>query len=120
MNERRTPLEKEEPKHKKRSKKRGQPRADHKHEYKTVLLYLWSDPSWISGERTAYEVPKKVCMICGRVGDTDMNQYELVNAEEPIPYHTKKRVIKNPESLEIWDCDFFGKFAKKRVATDGK
>lgn len=31
------PLIDDIPKHKKKSKKKGQPRADHKHEYKTVL-----------------------------------------------------------------------------------
>lgn len=118
MNERRTPLEMEEPKHKKRSKRRGQPRADHKHEYKTVLLYLWSDHPWNYGERTAYEIPKKVCTICGRVGDTDMSQYEYVDMEDPMPYPIKKRIIKNPERLEKWDCEFFGKFAKKRGCYD--
>ena len=118
MNERRTPLEKEEPKHKKRSKKRGQPRADHKHEYKTVLLCRWSDHPFHQGERTAYKAPSKVCTICGRIGDIDMSQYEMVQLECSSPYIIHQRVIKDEENLEKWDCDFFDKFARKRMNED--
>lgn len=114
MNDKRMPLVMEEPKHKKRSKKRGQPRADHKHEYKTVLLYEWFDHPWRQGERNAYELPKKVCTICGRIGDTDMSQYDLVDVDEPLPYPMKKRVVRDADKLEKWDCDFCGKFAKRR------
>ena len=38
MDDKRIPLVKEEPKHKKKSKAKGLARADHKHEYEPVLL----------------------------------------------------------------------------------
>ncbi len=104
----------EVPKHKKKSKKKGQPRADHKHEYKTVLLLNEYVNRYWPDKTTLYELPKKVCTICGRVGDTDMSMYDLVEIEDPLPYKIHKRVIRDKESLEKWYVDdYFDKFAKK-------
>jgi hypothetical protein len=115
MNERRFPLEKEEPKHRKKSKKKGQPRADHKHEYETVLLHR-NFGSLFDSKTKSYNVSAtKVCVICGRVGYRDESRYELVDAENPVPpYHVKDKVIKDKDSLEKWYCDdWFDKFAKR-------
>ena len=114
MIDREKPIVDEIPKYKKKSKKKGQPRADHKHEYKTVLLLNEYVNRYLPDKTTLYELPKKVCMICGRVGDTDMSMYDLVEIEDPLPYKIYKRVIRDKESLEKWYVDdYFDKFAKK-------
>ena len=114
MNEKRMPLEREEPKHKKKSQKKGQPRADHKHEYKTVLLYSYFDNLFKPGERNEYKRPAKVCAICGRVWGTDLSQYDLEEMQD-MPYRIHKRVIRDEELLEKWYVDdYFDKFAKMR------
>ena len=114
MDEKRNPVENEVPKHKKKSKKKGQPRADHKHEYKTVLVLHKYTSQLFPDQTTLYEIPKKVCMICGRIGDTDMSMYDLVEMEKPLPYKIYERVIRDKDSLEKWCVDdFLDKFAKK-------
>lgn len=114
MDEKRKPFETEVPKHKKKSKKKGQPRADHKHEYKTVLLLNEYINNYFPDKPTIYELPKKVCIICGRIGDTDTSMFDLVEIEDPLPYKIHKRVIRDKDSLEKWYVDdYFGKFAKK-------
>jgi hypothetical protein len=61
-----------------------------------------------------YELPKKVCMICGRIGDTDTSMFNYVEVEDSLPYKIHKRVIRDKDSLEKWYVDdYFGKFAKK-------
>ena len=103
------------PKHRKKSRKKGLPRADHKHEYETVLLSKYYD--YGTGRRSESVSPTKVCRICGRVGDVDFKQYELVDIEnQTYPFPMKERRIRNRESLEKWHCDFFDKFAKKTEA----
>lgn len=114
MNDKRTPFEVEVPKHKKKSKKKGLPRADHKHEYKSVLLHYYFDNPFKAGEKKEFKQPKKVCSICGRIGDTDMSRYEYLEVKN-MPYRTHERVIIDEDSLEKWYVDdFFDKFAHKR------
>ena len=114
MIERRVPLEAEEPRHRKKSKKRGQPRADHKHEYKTVLLLNEYENRYFPDKTTLYERPTKVCTICGRVGDTDMSFYDRIEVQDFLPVKVYERVIRDKESLEKWYVDdYFDKFAKK-------
>lgn len=113
MNEKRIPFENDVPKHKKKSKKRGQPRADHKHEYKTVLLHSYFDSVYNPGEKIESKRPTKVCMICGRVGDVDFTRFTYEEIPN-MPYRIDRRVIRNEESLEKWYLnDFFDKFAHK-------
>ena len=113
MNEKREPFENEVPKHKKKSKKKGQPRADHKHEYKTVLLIReWENP-YKPGEKHEVKHPTKVCTICGRVGDVDLSMYEKVEIPN-MPFRLCEKNIKNETCLERWHVDsYFDKFAKK-------
>lgn len=114
MNEKRIPFETDEPKHRKKSKNKGQPRADHKHEYKTVLLHRYFDNPFKTGEKDEHKLPVKVCMICGRVGNVDMSRYELVEISD-MPYRIHKREIRDEESLEKWYVDdYFDKFAHKQ------
>ena len=113
MIEKRVPLESEEPRHRKKSKKRGQPRADHKHEYKTVLLLNEYVNQYFPDKTTLTKRPTKVCVICGRVGDIDYEMYELVEMHG-MPYRIHERKIRDEESLEKWYVDdYFDKFAKK-------
>ena len=110
MNNKRLPFEAEEPKHKKKSKKKGQPRADHKHQYKTVLLINEYENCYHPGETSTIKRPTRVCEICGRVGETDMSRYEYVEIPD-MPYRTHKRVIIDEDSLEKWYVDdYFDKF----------
>ena len=112
MNEKRTPIENDEPRHKKKSKKKGLPRADHKHEYKTVLLVNECVNRYFP-DKTIYKRPTKVCMVCGRVGEVDFSQYDLREIPN-MPYIIRERVIRDEDSLEKWYVDdYFDKFAKK-------
>lgn len=115
MNERRTPLTNEEPKHRKKSKKSGLPRADHKHEYKTVLLHR--NLSFLTKpNKTGYALSAtKVCSICGRIGYVDYDQYELVKVEHPVLTNLHEKKIKHPENLDKWYCDeYLDKFAYRK------
>lgn len=103
------------PKHKKKSKAKGQPRANHKHEYKTVLLHSFV-PLRRAGtiEEVERLTASRVCRICGRLNGIDPEQYEQKEVTPPSPYfsHFTESCIKNPESLEDWYCDgFLAKFA---------
>lgn len=115
MDEKRIPLQNEEMKYKKKSKGGGRKRADHKHEYKTVLLLHYYD-SPITGKRHEYPSATKVCTVCGRVGYVDESQYELVRCGGTVskPYFDRK--IRNPETLEKWVCeDLFSKRATRAL-----
>lgn len=113
MDVKRQPIENDEPRHRKKSKKKGRTRADHKHEYKTVLLLNEYENRYFPGEPTLYKRPTKVCMICGRVGDTDISWYDHEEIPD-MPYKIEKRVIRDEDSLEKWYVDdYFDKFAKK-------
>ncbi len=103
MDEKRRPFESEVPKYKKKSKKKGQPRANHKHEYKEVVLHSWWDNPFKQGVRNESTEICKVCTICGRIGDyvtgfllgVDSSKYDMT-------------------SMEHWMVDdYFDKFAKK-------
>lgn len=71
------------PKYKKKSKKKGQPRADHKHEYQTVVLHSYFDNPFEQGVKNEHQFICKVCSICGRVGEyVDSLKYAGVNGKE--------------------------------------
>lgn len=115
MHEKRMPFIVEEPKYRKKSKKKGLPRADHKHEYKTVLLHR--NLSFLTKlNKTGYALfPNKVCVVCGRIGDIDYNQYEMVKVEHPILKSLQEKKIRNPETLEKWYCnEYLDKFAYRK------
>lgn len=114
MNEIRFPLEKEEPKHRKKSKKKGQPRANHKHKYETVLLHI-SLGGLFNEKNSKYIIaPTKVCVICGRIGHLEEARYEQIFANDHNKVWRKDRIITNEPDLEKWYCDsLFDKFAKK-------
>lgn len=108
------PIEDEVPKYRKKSQKKGKPRADHKHEYKTVLLHRNFASLFDDNHKSFSTTATKVCAICGRIGYVDHDQYELVEISN-MPYRIHEKVIKNKESLEKWYCDdYFDKFAHKK------
>ena len=113
MKEKRIPLEEDVPKHKKKSKKSGLPRADHKHEYKTVLLIReWVNPYNTSNKSTV-KTPTRVCMVCGRIGHIDHSMYDQVEISNVL-YRISEYTIKDENTLEKWYVDdYFDKFAKK-------
>lgn len=117
MDARRQSIENDEPRHKKKSKKKGRPRADHKHEYKTVLLLNEYENRYFPGKPMLYKRPTKVCMICGRIGDIDLSQYEVTDLPD-IKYRIREYTIRDEDSLEKWYVDdYFDKFAKKMEDT---
>ena len=117
MNEKREPFEDDVPKCRKKSKKKGQPRADHKHEYKTVLLLNEYVNRYFPGKPALSKQPTKICMVCGRVGDIDYDRYEMVEVHGML-CRAHECEIKDEESLEKWYVDdYFDKFAKKMEET---
>lgn len=118
MDAKRRPIENDEPRHRKKSKKKGRPRADHKHEYKTVLLCRYFDHPFKPGERVLYEDATKVCAICGRVGEIDRDQYELVYAEKNGCRLFGMERLRDKGTLEKWYIEnYLDKFAKKMEET---
>lgn len=105
MDAKRQPIENDEPRHRKKSKKKWKPRADHKHEYKTVLLYSYMDNPFKQGEKSEYKHATKVCAKCGRV---DTSSWRSIFEEVVGKRNT------DVENLEKWYLeDYFDKFAKK-------
>lgn len=114
MSKNQIPIEAEVPKYRKKSKRKGQPRADHKHEYKTVLLHRNFASLFDDRHKSFSTTPTQVCTICGRIGYVDHDQYELVEIPN-MPYRIHEKAIRNKESLEEWCCDdFLDKFAYKK------
>lgn len=63
----------EVPKHKKRSKKKGRKRSNHKHKYDTCILHIRSTDSYYLCD---------YCTICGRIND-----YYFDTEPAKPPYH---------------------------------
>ena len=111
MNEKRELLFDEEPKHKKKSKSKGQPRANHKHVYETVLLsvpYRFN----LGSERTVIHLqPTDVCTICGRIAGTNWDpSYYLDNSV--FEALAEDRLTDKSLNLPKWQVeDFMDKFA---------
>lgn len=109
MNEKRIPLENDEPKHKKKAQKKSVARSDHKHIYKTVLLHRLYDDPFHAGSKRDHQSAAKVCEICGRVGDRDEDAYEKIRGKIGFSFE-----IKDPDSLEQWYVEnYCEKFAHK-------
>ena len=82
MDERRTPILNEEPKHKKKSTTKGLPRANHKHTYETVLLERKFQHNNCNGQTmlTKTFTPTKVCTQCGRIDRIDRDPSYYCNS----------------------------------------
>lgn len=119
MDEKRIPLLTEEPKYIKKSKHKGQPRSKHKHEYNTVLLHSYYEHPFDKSKTIERVHATKVCTICGRIDEVDLNQYEKIEVPD-LPYKVYEDKIKNPETLENWYRDgYLAKFACKKDEVSG-
>lgn len=119
MNEKRTPLLDEEPKYKKKSTAKGQPRSKHKHIYETVLLtkdYHTTNYKTGKPETTQTTLPTKVCIICGRIDEVDRDQSLYIKkAVLGLPFIADEKVLSEKAlNLPKWYAkDFWDKFAIK-------
>jgi hypothetical protein len=107
-------IDNEVPAYKKKAKKKGLPRADHKHTYETVLLI--HRYSFNIGELRTIERknPTKVCTICGRIDDVDHDEslYD-VHQDTNIKWAFVKDLSEKALALPKWYVDGFDKFATK-------
>jgi len=119
MNEKRILLSDEAPKYKKKSNAKGLPRSKHKHIYETVLLHRkWNGTDFKTGKPKIeiIPIPTKVCTVCGRVSETDMDsKYYIQEKVDGLPFlYNEKRLSKQVEKLEKWYTeDYFDKFATR-------
>ena len=103
----------EVPAHKKKSKKKGLPRADHKHIYETVLLTRHYHSHYRDSE---YIIPTKVCTICGRIGKTDEDETLWENSPDTSIAKWVmwgKELSEKALSLPKWQADCWDKFATR-------
>ena len=115
MSNKRDLIDDEIPAYRKKSKKKGQPRADHKHTYETVLLTRYYHSNFGEHRTSEYKQPTKVCTICGRIGgvDYDASLYD-VHPDTNIKWAFAKDLSEKALNLPKWYVDdYFGKFATK-------
>ncbi len=107
------------PVHKKKSKKKGLHRADHKHTYETVLLTRYYHFNLGEPHTSESKQPTKVCTICGRIDyvDYDESLYD-VHQDTDIKWLFVKALSEKALSLPKWYVDGFGKFATKEDRED--
>ena len=107
-------IDDEIPTYKKKSKKKGQPRADHKHTYETVLLTSYFHFNFGEYRTSERKCPTKVCTICGRIDDVDYDDslYE-VRPDDTIKRVYVRDLSDKALSLPKWHADAFDKFATK-------
>jgi hypothetical protein len=104
------------PAYRKKSKKKGQPRADHKHTYETVLLTRYYHVKF-DGSVSEQKYPTKVCTICGRIAEIDKDESLYEIHPDPDVKHWmvwRKDLSEKALSLPKWYAnDYFDKFATK-------
>lgn len=103
----------DEAKHKKKSKAKGEPRADHKHEYIMARVFT---PYYneFTKKTVMLESITKICHICGRVHYAkSTDEYYDAIYEQRGKYRMGKKVLnKKGEALpEYYKHDFFDKTA---------
>lgn len=110
-----------EVKYHKKSKAKGQPRADHKHLYETVLLtkkYHGTDFKTGRERITETQLPMRVCNICGRINNVDRDpKYYVRKPIYDLPFKVcEEELSEEALNLPRWLAeDFWDKFAKKIV-----
>lgn len=114
MNDKINLIDDEIPAYKKRSKKKGQPRADHKHIYETVLLIRYYHFNFGEPRTSESKQPTKVCAICGRIDDVDYDAslYD-VHPDTNLKWAFGKDLSAKALNLPKWYADGFDKFATK-------
>lgn len=107
-------IDDEIPAHKKKSKKKGQPRSKHKHTYETVLLTRYYHFNLGEPRISESKQPTKVCTICGRIDgvDYDTSLYD-VHSDTKIKWAFAKDLSEKALNLPKWRADSFDKFAVK-------
>ena len=107
-------IDDEIPTYRKKSKKKGQPRANHKHTYETVLLTRYYHFNFEEPKTSESKLPTKVCTICGRIDyvDYDASLYNVHPATN-ITWALVKDLSEKALSLPKWHADSFDKFATK-------
>jgi hypothetical protein len=107
-------IDDEIPAYRKKSKKRGQPRADHKHMYETVLLTCYYHFNFGEPRTSESRRPTKVCTICGRIADVDYDAslYD-VHPDTNIKWAFTKELSEKALNLPKWHANAFDKFATK-------
>ena len=116
MNDKVDLVENEIPAHKKKSKKKGQPRADHKHTYETVLLTRYYRFNFGEPRVSENKQPTKVCTICGRIDYVDYDESLYAAHTDPNAKHCMvwvKDLSEKALGLPKWHADAFDKFATK-------
>ena len=112
-------IDDEIPAHKKKSKKKGQPRSDHKHIYETVLLcqnYKYFDYNKNVHTKSLTFRPTKVCVICGRIAEVDFDSsYYVKSKVNGLPFNPYDQELSEKAlSLQKWHTeDYWDKFAIK-------
>lgn len=108
-------IDDEVPAYKKKSKKRGQPRADHKHTYETMLLIRRYEFNLGTPRISEHKQPTKVCTICGRIDCVDRDpSFYVKNQVTGIPFLVyEKDLSEKALNLPKWYADAYGKFATK-------
>lgn len=99
------------PAYKKKSKKKGLPRADHKHIYETVLLTRHLHYDFGDSKRVQ---PTKVCTICGRISKVDWDDsfWEAHTDSSIGTWRLWMRDLSEKAlKLPKWHVDDWGKFA---------
>ena len=108
----------DEPKYRKKSTAKGQPRSKHKHSYEVVLLtrcYHGTDCKTGKPEDHYSSLPTKVCTICGRIDSVVWDEeYYTRERIDHLPFNVSTRKLtEKAVGLPKWKCDFFDKFAVK-------
>lgn len=116
MNNNKDFIDNEIPAYRKKSKKKGQPRADHKHMYETVLLTRYYHVKF-DDSVSEQKYPTKVCTICGRIAEIDKDESLYEVHPDPNVKHWmawRKELSEKALSLPKWYAnDYFDKFATK-------
>lgn len=78
----------DEPRHKKKGKKKQRIRSDHKHVYETVCVnaHDFVRIGGIHGERLPFFHIVKRCEVCGRIGDVSFRR-DVRKPPEGMPYY---------------------------------
>jgi hypothetical protein len=123
MNDKTNLIDDEIPIYRKKSKKKGRPRADHKHTYETVLLIRYHHFNFGEPSISEFKRPTKVCTICGRIDEIDKDE----SLYEAHPDPTVKRwmwwlkdLSEKALNLPKWYVDDLDKFATKMEDEDDK
>ena len=110
MNNKKNIIDDDIPTHKKKSKKKGQPRSDHKHIYETVLLIRY----WHFNYGDSKDImPTKVCTICGRIDDIDRDVSLYEDDGSPSWAVWGKNLSEKALNLPKWYVNGLDKFAIK-------